>query len=75
MISIFKNGEAAENKGNIKRINTTVWAEENDWDPKILFNKFFKEDINSLLSMSKLWEKEGRKKPSALDYDEIVSCV
>lgn len=68
------NGEAAENKGNIKRINTTVWAEENDWDPKILFNKFFKEDINSLLSMSKLWEKEGRKKPSALDYDEIIGC-
>ena len=42
--------------GNIARVNTTEWAEKNDWDPVLLFDKFFNEDIGQLLKMSKLWE-------------------
>lgn len=32
----------------------------------------FKEDINRLLAMDDLWNKEGRVKPTALDYEGIV---
>merc|ERR1712130_428239 len=42
------NGENGSS-GNIKRINTSKWAEEVDWDPVQLFNKFFKQDVESLL--------------------------
>ena len=68
-----QNGENGESKGNIARINTSAWAKEIDWDPAQLFNKFFKQDIESLLSMSKLWEKKDRKKPKPMLYEEIVS--
>ena len=54
-------------------MNTTEWAEKNDWDPVLLFDKFFNEDIGQLLKMSKLWEKDGRKKPTPLVYKDIVS--
>ena len=59
--------------GNIARVNTTEWAEKNDWNPVLLFDKFFNEDIGQLLKMSKLWEKDGRKKPSPLVYKDLVS--
>jgi len=68
----LQNGENGESKGNIARINTSAWAKEIDWDPAQLFNKFFKQDIESLLSMSKLWEKKDRKKPKPMLYEEIV---
>ena len=61
--------------GNIARVNTTEWAEKNDWDPVLLFDKFFNEDIGQLLKMSKLWEKDGRKKPTPLVYKDIVSML
>ena len=61
--------------GNIARVNTTEWAEKNDWDPVLLFDKFFNEDIGQLLKMSKLWEKDGRKKPTPLVYKDIVSIL
>lgn len=61
--------------GNIARVNTTEWAEKNDWDPVLLFDKFFNEDIGQLLKMSKLWEKGGRKKPTPLVYKDIVSIL
>lgn len=33
----------------------------------------FTEDINRLLAMDDLWNKEGRVKPTALDYEAIMS--
>ena len=33
--------DQAESEGNIQRVNTTEWAEKNDWDAEILFDKFF----------------------------------
>jgi ubiquitin-like 1-activating enzyme E1 B len=66
------NGQESDKKGNIARVNTTEWAEKNDWDPVLLFDKFFNEDIGQLLKMSKLWEKDGRKKPTPLVYKDIA---
>lgn len=37
--------------GNIKRVSTKQWTQDIEYDPEKLFNKFFAEDINYLLSM------------------------
>lgn len=37
--------------GNIKRMSTRQWAQDVDYDPAKLFDKFFKADIEYLLSM------------------------
>ena len=63
-----------DQEGNIQRINTTEWAEENDWDAELLFDKFFNKDIGELLKMTKLWEKKGRVKPKPLIHKDLVSC-
>lgn len=36
-------------------------------------DQVFKDDINRLLSMEEMWNKEGRTKPTALDYDSIMA--
>ncbi|KAM3717769.1 SUMO-activating enzyme subunit [Dirofilaria immitis] len=58
-----------DNGGLLNRINTRKWAAENDYDPKILFRKFFHDDINYLLSMTNLWKQ--RRKPFPLDWDNL----
>lgn len=37
--------------GDVKRTSTRQWVEEVDYDAEKLFNKFFQDDINYLLSM------------------------
>ena len=64
-----------DHEGNIQRINTTEWAEENDWDAELLFDKFFNKDIGELLKMTKLWEKKGRVKPKPLIHKDLVSSI
>ena len=54
--------------GNVNRISTRQWAVDNDYDAKTLFNKFFFDDINYLLTMDKLWSK--RKPPTPLKWGE-----
>lgn len=49
--------------GNIKRVSTRQWAQETDYDAEKLFNKFFFDDINYLLSMENLWKKRTPPKP------------
>nr|CDP95683.1 BMA-UBA-2, isoform b [Brugia malayi] len=58
-----------DNGGLLNRINTRKWAAENGYDPKILFRKFFHNDINYLLSMKNLWKQ--RRKPFPLDWDNL----
>lgn len=41
--------------GNVQRVSTRQWAQENDYDSPKLFNKFFQDDIKYLLSMGKLF--------------------
>ncbi|VDM10282.1 unnamed protein product [Wuchereria bancrofti] len=58
-----------DNGGLLSRINTRKWAAENGYDPKILFRKFFYNDINYLLTMKHLWKQ--RRKPFPLDWDNL----
>ncbi|EFO20982.2 ThiF family protein [Loa loa] len=58
-----------DSDGLLNRISTRKWAVENDYDPKILFRKFFHSDINYLLSMTNLWKQ--RRKPFPLEWDNL----
>lgn len=60
---------AGKGDGLIQRKSTRQWAKECDYDPSKLFNKFFYEDIQYLLSLHDLWNK--RKPPKPLKFDEI----
>ncbi|XP_055844029.1 SUMO-activating enzyme subunit 2 [Episyrphus balteatus] len=57
-------------EGDVKRVSTRKWAEEAGYDAETLFNKFFFDDINYLLSMSNLWKT--RKPPSPLKWDSVL---
>lgn len=39
--------------GDVQRKSTRQWAQEINYDPEKLFNKFFRDDIHYLLSMGK----------------------
>jgi ubiquitin-like 1-activating enzyme E1 B len=69
-----KDGVFSETEsGDVKRKSTRQWAQEVDYDAEKLFNKFFKDDINYLLSMENLWK--NRKSPVPLSWNEAVKCV
>ncbi|KAJ8919651.1 hypothetical protein NQ315_006178 [Exocentrus adspersus] len=57
--------------GNIKRTSTRQWAQEINYDPQKLFDKFFKADIEYLLSMENLWKT--RKPPVPLSWQQAAS--
>ncbi|XP_035646776.1 SUMO-activating enzyme subunit 2-like isoform X1 [Oncorhynchus keta] len=59
---------ASDQDGDIKRVSTKDWARSTDYDPVKLFNKLFKDDIQYLLTMDKLWKK--RNAPLPLDWLE-----
>ncbi|KAH0533745.1 SUMO-activating enzyme subunit 2 [Cotesia glomerata] len=76
-----KAGEEALNsnaneKGNVERVSTRLWAHSNGYDPEKLFAKLFHDDIKYLLSMDNLWKK--RTPPTPLDWknlpDEVAGC-
>lgn len=54
--------------GNVARVNTRKWAEQENYDPLKIFNKLFCDDIKYLLSMKDLWKT--RTPPTPLLYDE-----
>uniref|UniRef100_A0A8C7VWE3 SUMO-activating enzyme subunit 2 n=1 Tax=Oncorhynchus mykiss TaxID=8022 RepID=A0A8C7VWE3_ONCMY len=60
---------ASDQDGDIKRVSTKDWARSTGYDTVKLFNKLFKDDIQYLLTMDKLWKK--RKAPLPLDWLEI----
>ncbi|CAG9538994.1 unnamed protein product [Cercopithifilaria johnstoni] len=64
----FLHGDSSGN-----RISTRKLAVENGYDPKILFRKFFHNDINYLLSMTNLWKQ--RRKPFPLDWDNLPNEI
>jgi ubiquitin-like 1-activating enzyme E1 B len=53
-------------KGNVERVSTKQWAQNSGYLPEKLFNKFFFDDINYLLSMSNLWKT--RKAPTPIKF-------
>ncbi|GAB1864157.1 SUMO-activating enzyme subunit [Camponotus japonicus] len=60
-------------KGNIDRVSTRVWAQSCDYDPEKLFTKLFHDDIKYLLSMDNLWKK--RRPPTPLNWRELPDGV
>lgn len=50
-------------------VSTRDWANQNNYDPVLLFQKLFKHDITYLLSMDNLWK--DRTKPKPLDHAEL----
>uniref|UniRef100_A0A336K919 SUMO-activating enzyme subunit n=1 Tax=Culicoides sonorensis TaxID=179676 RepID=A0A336K919_CULSO len=66
------NSEANE-KGNVDRVNTRQWAQQCNYDAEKLFNKFFHDDIQYLLSMSNLWK--NRTAPTPAKWDELGESV
>lgn len=44
--------KALNNDGAVNRVSTRQWAQEIDYNPEKLFNKFFEDDIKYLLCMS-----------------------
>ena len=63
------SGIGANGNGNVVRISTRQWAIDTGYDPKLIFQKLFCDDINYLLSMDKLWAK--RRPPVPLDWDNL----
>ncbi|XP_018322684.1 SUMO-activating enzyme subunit 2 isoform X3 [Agrilus planipennis] len=61
----------AQEDGNIQRVSTRQWAQDCDYEPAKLFNKFFQDDITYLLSMENLWK--SRKPPKPLSWSEAAS--
>ncbi|KAB7507024.1 SUMO-activating enzyme subunit 2 [Armadillidium nasatum] len=73
-----KNALASESndKGNVNRVSTRMWASSRNYDPKKIFHKLFHDDIQYLLSMDKLWQK--RRPPIPLKWDDFIedeSCT
>lgn len=54
---------------NGKAPSTRKWADANNYDPVLLFDKLFRIDIEYLHKMDKLWK--NRTKPITLKYDEL----
>ncbi|KAI1718604.1 thiF family domain-containing protein [Ditylenchus destructor] len=53
-----------------KRKDTRTYAEDHSYDPKLLFNKLFHDDVNYLLKMADLWKE--RRKPEPLEFDKVT---
>jgi len=57
-------------------VSTSVWAKRNDFDPTMIFKKVFFNDIDYLLSMSAIREKQIIKplKESIIDHPRVEYC-
>ncbi|XP_037934578.1 SUMO-activating enzyme subunit 2 [Teleopsis dalmanni] len=68
--SVEKEKENIPEKGNVTRLSTRQWAKESNFDAAVLFDKFFNDDINYLLSMSNLWQ--SRKPPKPISWSNVL---
>lgn len=64
------NGDTRQDK---KSISTREWANKNDYDPVLLIQKLYHDDILYLLSMDNLWKE--RAKPKPLEYYELIRDI
>lgn len=62
-------------QGNITRVSTKQWAMNCDYLAEKLFNKFFYDDINYLLSMANLWKTRAPPKPMKFGDLEVISNI
>lgn len=62
----------ANKEGNVERVSTKKWAKNCEYDPEKLFNKFFYDDIQYLLSMANLWKDRTPPRPTKWgDFSEV----
>lgn len=61
--------EGSNKNGNVVRASTKQWAQNCNFLPDKLYNKFFFDDINYLLSMANLWK--NRTAPKPIKYGEF----
>lgn len=52
--------------------STRKWAQNNDYDAELLFDKLFRADIEYLHTMDKLWK--NRTKPCVLKHNDLAAC-
>lgn len=57
------------NNNGTKPVSTREWASSNDYDPKLLFEKLFRIDVEYLLKMGRLWE--NRRKPVPMSFESL----
>lgn len=53
----------ANDEGNVERVSTRKWAQNNDYAADKVFNKLFHDDIKYLLSMENLWKTRAAPTP------------
>nr|ODO03733.1 ubiquitin-like 1-activating enzyme E1 B [Cryptococcus depauperatus CBS 7855] len=70
------NGNNAEEIENLKQETQAFREVKNSLakkhGPQEVFQKVFSDDVNRLLGMEDMWNKEGRVKPVPLNYKEIM---
>jgi len=64
-----KENSDNNNENSSKAPSTRKWAENNNYDAVLLFDKLFRLDIEYLHKMDKLWK--NRTKPITLKYDQL----
>jgi len=67
------NGEEMTTNGIKTKESVRSWAESHEYNPELIFNKLFTEDILYLLSMENLWK--SRRKPVPLDLNDTKSGI
>lgn len=67
----MENNQTNANNNRHNQQSTRQWAQVNNYDSELLFDKLFKTDIEYLLRMDKLWE--SRRKPTPIIYDDVQS--
>jgi len=65
-----ENGASTNNNPAPKMVRTRDWANANSYDPMLIFEKLFNDDINYLLLMDNLWKE--RAKPVPLIYENLM---
>ncbi|KAB0796474.1 hypothetical protein PPYR_10535 [Photinus pyralis] len=70
--SVANNLHQSTDAGNVQRTSTRQWAQQTDYSDVKLFNKFFNDDINYLLSMENLWK--SRKPPEPITWEAATAC-
>lgn len=66
-----QNGQENRQENQSSILSTREWANKNSYDPVLLIQKLFNDDIRYLLSMENLWKQ--RAKPTPLDYLNLIN--
>jgi len=65
------NGVTEEKPTPSRPMSTREWATDNAYNPALLIQKLYNDDIRYLLSMDNLWKE--RAKPTPLEYSKLIN--